>query len=87
MPEITTKIEFVLQHLNDEVWREATIPNDALKPVVDYAIAIRRSSPLTKQRIIRRVTEVTDEVLINESNWDCININKAYAACINAKTE
>lgn len=66
MPETATKIEFVLQHLNGDNWREASPPNEKLQPVVDSALTIRQSSPVTKQRIVRRVIEVTDEILITE---------------------
>lgn len=61
-----TKIEFVLQHKNGDNWIDVTPPDKNLQPVVDFALVIRDTSPATEQRIVRRVTEILDEVFITE---------------------
>lgn len=39
---------------------------ETLQPVIDLGLDFRKNTPEIKQRIIRRVTEITDEVLITE---------------------
>ena len=61
-----TKVEFILQYLNGTHWIQASLPNRDLQPVIDLGLDFRKNTPEIKQRIIRRVTEITDEVLITE---------------------